>query len=50
MDAPRKVRWLGGVMGVMIILFISSLDDVITAVPQSLRDGAYGLGSTKVRL
>mgnify|MGYP005740587561 FL=1 len=38
----------GGVMGVMIIPFISSLsDDVITAVPQSLRDGAYGLGSTK---
>ena len=38
----------GGVMGVMIIPFISSLsDDVITAVPQSLRDGAYGLGSTR---
>ena len=38
----------GGVMGVMVIPFISSLsDDVITAVPQSLRDGAYGLGSTK---
>ena len=38
----------GAVMGVMIIPFISSLsDDVITAVPQSLRDGAYGLGSTK---
>lgn len=37
----------GGVMGIMIIPFISSLsDDVITAVPQSLRDGAYGLGST----
>ncbi len=38
----------GAVMGVMIIPFISSLsDDVISAVPQSLRDGAYGLGSTK---
>ncbi|OED44404.1 phosphate ABC transporter permease subunit PstC [Chromatiales bacterium (ex Bugula neritina AB1)] len=38
----------GLVMGVMIIPFISSLsDDVITAVPQSLRDGALGLGSTK---
>ena len=35
-------------MGVMIIPFISSLsDDVISVVPQSLRDGAYGLGSTK---
>jgi len=32
----------------MIIPFISSLsDDVINAVPQSLRDGAYGLGSTQ---
>ena len=38
----------GGVMGIMIIPFISSLsDDVITAVPQSLRDGALGLGSTR---
>jgi len=38
----------GLVMGIMIIPFISSLsDDVITAVPQSLRDGAYGLGSTQ---
>lgn len=35
-------------MGVMIIPFISSLsDDVINAVPQSLRDAAYGLGSTR---
>jgi phosphate transport system permease protein len=38
----------GAVMGVMIIPFISSLsDDVINAVPQSLRDGAYALGATK---
>ena len=38
----------GVVMGIMIIPFISSLsDDVIRAVPQSLRDGAFGLGSTK---
>jgi phosphate transport system permease protein len=35
-------------MGIMIIPFISSLsDDVITAVPQSLRDGALGIGSTR---
>jgi phosphate transport system permease protein len=35
-------------MGIMIIPFISSLsDDVINAVPQSLRDGALGLGATK---
>lgn len=38
----------GIVMGIMIIPFISSLsDDVINAVPQSLRDGSYGLGATK---
>lgn len=37
----------GLVMGIMIIPFISSLsDDVINAVPQSLRDGAYALGAT----
>ena len=38
----------GVVMGVMIIPFISSLsDDVINAVPQTLRDGSYALGATK---
>lgn len=38
----------GLVMGVMIIPFVSSLaDDMLTAVPQSLRDGAYALGATK---
>ena len=38
----------GLVMGVMIIPFVSSLsDDVINAVPQSLRDGALSLGSTQ---
>jgi phosphate transport system permease protein len=38
----------GLVMGVMIIPFVSSLsDDVINAVPQSLRDGSLGLGSTR---
>lgn len=37
----------GVVMGVMIIPFISSLsDDVITAVPQAMREGSYGLGAT----
>jgi phosphate transport system permease protein len=38
----------GLVMGVMIIPFVSSLaDDMLTAVPQSLRDGSYGLGATQ---
>lgn len=38
----------GVVMGIMIVPFISSLsDDVINAVPQSLRDGSYGMGATK---
>ncbi len=38
----------GAVMGVMIIPFISSLsDDVISAVPQNLRDGSYAMGATK---
>jgi len=38
----------GLVMGIMIIPFVSSLsDDVINAVPQSLRDGSSGLGATK---
>jgi phosphate transport system permease protein len=38
----------GLVMGIMIIPFVSSLsDDVITAVPQAMREGSYGLGATK---
>lgn len=38
----------GLVMGVMIIPFVSSLsEDVIYAVPQSLRDGSLAMGATK---
>ena len=38
----------GGVMGIMIIPFISSLaDDVITSVPQSMRDGSLAMGATQ---
>ncbi len=38
----------GMVMGIMIIPFISSLaDDVIHAVPRSLREGALALGATR---
>jgi phosphate transport system permease protein len=39
---------VGLVMGIMIIPFVSSLsDDVISAVPQAMRDGSYGLGATQ---
>jgi phosphate transport system permease protein len=45
---PMTALAAGVVMGVMIIPFVSSLsDDVINAVPQTLRDGAYALGATK---
>lgn len=46
--ASESALAAGLVMGVMIVPFVSSLcDDVIHAVPQSLRHGAYGLGATK---
>ena len=46
--ASESALAAGVVMGIMIIPFVSSLsDDVINAVPQSLRDGSYGLGATK---
>lgn len=46
--AAQSALAAGIVMGIMLIPFISSLsDDVINAVPQSLRDGSYGLGATK---
>jgi phosphate transport system permease protein len=45
--ASESALAAGLVMGIMIIPFVSSLsDDVINAVPQSLRDGAYSLGAT----
>jgi phosphate transport system permease protein len=38
----------GLVMGIMLIPFVSSLsDDIINAVPQSMRDGSFGLGATR---
>jgi phosphate transport system permease protein len=46
--ASESALAAGVVMGIMIIPFISSLsDDVITSVPQSLRDGSLSLGATK---
>jgi phosphate transport system permease protein len=46
--ASESALAAGVVMGIMIVPFVSSLsDDVMNAVPQSLRDGAYALGATK---
>ena len=46
--ASESALAAGVVMGIMIIPFVSSLsDDVIHAVPQSLRDGSYALGATQ---
>ena len=46
-DSGSSVMTAGLVMGIMIIPFVSSLsDDIINAVPQSLRDGSLGLGAT----
>jgi len=40
----------GIVMGIMIIPFISSLsEDALAAVPNSLREASYGLGSTRLQ-
>ena len=39
------------VMGIMIVPMVSSLsEDALRAVPQSLREGAYALGATKVEV
>ncbi len=48
MAGGTAVMTAGLVMGIMLIPFVSSLsDDIINAVPQSMRDGSYGLGATK---
>lgn len=48
MSGATSVLTAGLVMGIMLIPFVSSLsDDIINSVPQSLRDGSYGLGATK---
>ena len=47
-SSSSSVLTAGLVMGVMIIPFVSSLsDDIINAVPQSMRDGSYALGATQ---
>ena len=46
--ASESALAAGAVMGIMIIPFVSSLsDDVMSAVPRSLRDGALALGATR---
>jgi phosphate transport system permease protein len=47
-DSGSSVMTAGLVIGIMNIPFISSLsDDIINAVPQSMRDGSLGIGATK---
>jgi phosphate transport system permease protein len=45
--APNSALVAGGVMGIMIIPFISSLsDDALRAVPSAMRDGSLAMGAT----
>lgn len=47
-NSGSSVMTAGLVIGILNIPFISSLaDDIINSVPQSLRDGSYGLGATR---
>jgi phosphate transport system permease protein len=47
-NSASSVMTAGIVMGIMVIPFVSSLsDDIINAVPQSMRDGSLGLGATQ---
>ncbi len=46
--APNTALAAGGVIGIMLIPFISSFaDDALSAVPRALRDGALALGATR---
>ncbi|MCB1882390.1 MAG: phosphate ABC transporter permease subunit PstC [Geminicoccaceae bacterium] len=46
--ASESALAAGGVMGIMIIPFVSSLsDDALTAVPAAMRDASLGLGATR---
>lgn len=47
-SAPNSALAAGGVMGIMLIPFISSLsDDAFAAVPRAMREGSFALGATK---
>lgn len=46
--SPNSALAAGGVMGIMIIPFVSSLaDDALRAVPRALRDGSLAMGATR---
>jgi phosphate transport system permease protein len=46
--SPNAALIAGGVMGIMLIPFVSSLsDDALNAVPRAMRDGSLALGATK---
>ncbi|KMK65381.1 phosphate ABC transporter permease subunit PstC [Puniceibacterium sp. IMCC21224] len=46
--SPNTAIAAGGVMGIMLVPFISSFaDDALSAVPRSMRDGALALGATR---
>jgi len=46
--SPNSALAAGGVMGIMIIPFISSLsDDALKAVPRAMRDGSLAMGATR---
>jgi len=46
--SPNSALAAGGVMGIMIIPFISSLsDDALKAVPGAMRDGSLAMGATR---
>jgi phosphate transport system permease protein len=52
-DAPQVFNMLaaGLVMGVMILPTVASLsEDALTAVPMALREGAYGVGASKLQV
>lgn len=47
-SGASSVMTAGLVMGIMLIPFVSSLsDDIISQVPQALRDGSLALGATR---
>ena len=47
-SSSASVMTAGLVMAIMLIPFVSSLsDDIITAVPRSMREGSLGLGATQ---